>query len=217
MHTDKDNNIEGIEEAASLPSDTAGEEKKEEKNSLYSLFEFVELFAIAACVILLVFTMLARLTVVSGGSMDDTLADGELLIVSDLFYKPENGDIVIVQSPEVLSGKAIVKRIIATEGQRVEIQADGVYVYNPDGTGGKLEESDGSLGYTVSFAPSSPSAYKYHRQTIIVGEGEVFVMGDHRSVSEDSRSFGCVDERCIVGKAYFRVTPFDRIGFLHHN
>ena len=182
------------ESAPAPPSDPTMKRVKD-------LYDFVELFVIASAVILLIFTMLARLTVVSGSSMDKTLADGQLLIISDLFYEPKAGDIVVIQSPLVLDGKAIVKRIIATEGQRVEIYSDGIYVYNPDGTGGKLNESDGSLGYTVI-------PYVSHRQTFIVGEGEVFVMGDNRPVSEDSRSFGCVDEACILGKAYLRISPF---------
>ncbi len=206
--TEKEASAEGITEEATAPAID---------KSLRGLYDFVELFAIAACAILLLFTMLARLTVVTGSSMDNTLEDGQLLLISDLLYTPKNGDIVVIQSPDVLDGQAIVKRIIATEGQRVEIYADGVYVYDPDGTGGKLEELDGSLGYTVSFAPSSPAAYKYHRQTFTVGEGEIFVMGDHRSVSEDSRSFGCVDARCILGKAHLRVTPINKFGTLYEN
>ncbi len=192
------------------------EEKKQpspKKNSLRNLYDFVELFALAACLILLVFTLLARLTVVDGSSMDNTLKDGQRLIISDVLYSPKCGDIVVIQSPDILGGKAIVKRIIATEGQRVEIYADGVYVYNADGSGGKLEETDGSLGYTVNFDPSP--YYNYHRQSFVVGEGQVFVMGDHRSVSEDSRSFGCVDERTILGKAYFRVSPLSEFGSLY--
>lgn len=196
-------------------SDLSDAQQKEVQKSdpLRSLFDFVELFALAACLILLIFTLFARLTVVDGSSMDNTLKDGQRLIISDILYTPKCGDIVVIQSPDVLGGKAIVKRIIATEGQRVEIYADGVYVYNPDGSGGKLEELDGSLGYKVSFDPSP--YYTYRRQSFTVGEGEVFVMGDHRSVSEDSRSFGTVDARTILGKAYLRISPLSEFGTLY--
>ena len=178
---------------------------------LKNIFDFVELFTIAACAILLVFTLFARLTVVEGGSMENTLQEGQRLVISEFMYTPKNGDIVVIQSPEVLGGKAIVKRVIATEGQTVEIRRDGVYVYDADGSGGKLEESNGSLGYKVYTVPG----YHYQTQTFHVGKGEVFVMGDHRDVSEDSRKFGCVDERCILGKAYLRISPFSEFGFLN--
>lgn len=187
----------------------SNEKKSKPDNYLKSLFDFIEIFALAACVILIVFTFFTRLTVVEGGSMDTTLKEGERLLISDLFYTPEAGDIVVIQStllPGELSGKAIVKRIIATEGQTVEIKEDGVYVFNSDGSGGKLNESDGSLGYTVIpcyYIPQAP---------ITVGEGEVFVMGDNRPISLDSRSFGCVDARTIIGKAYFRVAPISTFG-----
>ncbi len=187
------------------------EEKQGNESYLKSLFDFVEVFALAACVILLVFTFFTRLTVVDGDSMDLTLREGERLLISDLFYKPKAGDIVVIQSTELpgeLSGKAIVKRIIATEGQTVEIKTDGVYVFNPDGSGGKLNETDGSLGYTVVpcyYVPQAP---------VTVGEGEVFVMGDNRPISLDSRSFGTVDARTIIGKAYFRVAPISAFGII---
>ena len=186
-------------------------EQKPNKDYLKSLFDFVEIFALAACAILLVFTFLTRLTVVEGGSMDLTLKEGERLLISDLFYTPMQGDIVVIQSTELpgeLSGKAIVKRIIATEGQTVEIKEDGVYVFNPDGSGGKLNESDGSLGYTVIpcyYTPMTP---------ITVAKGEVFVMGDNRPISLDSRSFGTVDARAIIGKAYFRLAPISVFGVI---
>ncbi len=199
--------------AEQVPAADEKTSKLPQKNPLRNLYDFVELFALAVCLILLVFTLLARLTVVDGSSMDNTLKDGQRLIISEVLYSPKCGDIVVIQSPDILGGRAIVKRIIATEGQRVEIYADGVYVYNADGTGGKLEETDGSLGYTVCFDPLPH--YTYRRQSFTVKEGEVFVMGDHRSLSEDSRDFGCVDERTILGKAYFRVSPFSEFGSLY--
>ena len=66
------------------------------------------------------------------------------------------------------------------------------------------------MGYTVNFAPI-PS-YQYTPKMVTVGEGELFVMGDHRSVSLDSRIFGTVDERCVIGKVFFRILPFSVIG-----
>ena len=189
-------------------SNESSSDKAPVMERLKSVFDFVEMFAVAACAILLIFTFIARLTVVDGTSMDYTLAHGERLLISDMLYTPECGDVVVIQSAELpgdLSGKAIVKRVIATEGQRVVIKADGVYVYNPDDSGGKLDESSGALGYTV--IPCT-----YAQQEFTVGEGEIFVMGDNRPVSLDSRAFGCVDARAVIGKVYLRVSPISRFG-----
>lgn len=177
------------------------EEKKEQKNPLWEFFSNVELLAVAAAIILLFFTFAARITVVEGGSMEHTLNGGDKLIISDLFYTPERGDIVIIQSPTVNGGEAIVKRIIAVSGDTVEIKSSGVYV-----NGEKLEETDGSLGYTVSSARYNAKA------PVKVGEGQIYVLGDNRAVSYDSRAFGPVDERAILGRVLFRLTPFSEFG-----
>ena len=175
------------------------EEKK--KNTLWDLFTSVELLAVAAAAVLLFFTFIARITVVDGGSMENTLAGGDKLIVSDLFYTPERGDIVIIQSPTVNGGEAIVKRIIAVAGDTVAIQPDGVYV-----NGERLAETDGSLGYTVEDCTYLAKA------PVTVKEGHVYVLGDHRSISYDSRSFGTVDERAVIGRVLLRVSPFSSFG-----
>ena len=176
-------------------------EKAQKKNPLWDFFSSVELLAVAAAVVLLFFTFIARITVVEGGSMEKTLAGGDKLIVSDVFYTPERGDIVIIQSPTVNGGEAIVKRVIAVAGDTVAIKADGVYV-----NGEHLSETDGSLGYTVEDC-----AYRA-KAPITVEDGHVYVLGDHRSVSYDSRSFGTVDERAVIGKVLLRVSPFSEFG-----
>lgn len=171
------------------------------KNTLYELFSTVELLVIAASLILLFFSFVARITVVEGGSMENTLLGGDKLIVSDLFYTPKCGDIVIIQSPKVNGGEAIVKRVIAVEGDTVAIHEDGVYV-----NGEKLNETDGSLGYTIAAYGYQPKAPQ------VVGKGKIFVLGDHRSVSLDSRSFGQVDESAVIGKVLFRISPLSAFG-----
>ena len=177
------------------------EEKQQKKDSLFELFSTVELLAFAAAVILLFFSFVARITVVEGGSMESTLLGGDRLVVSNLFYTPDRGDIVILHSPNLNQGEPIVKRIIAVEGDRIAIRTDGVYV-----NGERLNETDGSLGYTID---------KYNYQVMpeqVVGEGKVFVLGDHRSVSYDSRAFGQVDADAVVGKVLLRIAPISAFG-----
>ena len=179
-------------------------EKTEEtppKNKLYEFFTTFELLAFAAAIILLFFSFVARITVVEGGSMENTLMGGDKLIVSDLFYTPDRGDIVIVQSPTVNGGEAIVKRVIAIEGDTVQIRENGIYV-----NGSLLRETDGSLGYTIDN-------YSYRAMgEQVIGEGKVFLLGDHRSVSYDSRSFGQVDAKAILGRVLLRISPLSEFG-----
>lgn len=185
------------------------QEKKprDDKFRFTDLLDLIELFVLALGLIMLVFTLLCRISFVQGSSMESTLLENDVLLVSDLFYTPTAGDIVVVQAPGVDQGKAIVKRVIATEGQTVEIKPDGVYV-----DGERLKETDGSLHYTVNFSPWNADTYKYSPMSVTLGEGELFVMGDHRSVSLDSRMFGTIDQRCVIGKVYFRILPFSVFG-----
>lgn len=189
-------------------------EKKATPDFVQNVLDFAELFIIAAAAILLLFTLVIRPSVVEGTSMQNTLQPNDRMLISALFYTPKNGDIVVVQSPTVDGGKAIIKRVIATGGQTVQIKEDGIYVYDSDGSGGKLEEEDGSLGYTVSFYDpyTGRDLKNYSNATVTVPEGQVFVLGDHRTVSYDSRYFGCVDERCIIGRAVLRLAPLSSFG-----
>ncbi|MBQ9736145.1 MAG: signal peptidase I [Clostridia bacterium] len=175
----------------------------EKKDPIKEIFGFVELLAIAASVILLFFTVFARITVVDGDSMNNTLTSGDRLLVSDLFYTPSRGDIVIIQDPAIDGGNAIVKRVIAIAGDTVLVDKSGVFI-----NGEKLNESDGSLGYTVV-----PYA-GYRTVRLTVGEGEIFVLGDNRPISYDSEDFGTVDTRTVVGRVFFRIAPFSSFGIV---
>ena len=170
----------------------------------HDVFDFVEFFVIAFAVILLAFTFLVRQTVVTGNSMIPTLNDGDRLIISNLFYTPKTGDIVVIQvddatvakRPSVLAeDSSIIKRVIATEGQTVSIQNGAVYV-----DGDRLDADFSYLTDNDSMAE------------ITVSEGHVFVLGDNRTVSLDSRSLGEIDERTIIGKVLFRILPFSAFG-----
>ena len=150
---------------------------------------------------ILLFTFVARTITVVGSSMVPTLEEGNLLIVSRLFYQPKYGDIVVLRK-ESFMRDPIVKRVIATEGQTVDIdfQAGVVYV---DGVA--LDEP------YVNSLTTEPEDFD---EPVTVPEGHVFVMGDNRNRSTDSRSnsVGCVDTRYIIGKALLRLAPINRFG-----
>ena len=156
--------------------------------------------ALIFCVIL--FSFVIRLIDVKGPSMNPTLYEGDKMVVSDLLYKPKAGDIVIFKNvDENNEEKALVKRVIATEGQEVNIDFENGIVYVD---GEPLEEEY--------------AAEPIHNKLDFIGpktvpDGCVFVLGDNRNSSRDSRakSIGMVDERLILGKVYAVVYPIDAI------
>lgn len=158
--------------------------------------------ALLACI--LIFIFVGRTVGVVGSSMVPTLHDGDRLIVSNLFYTPKSGDIVILRK-ETLTEEPIVKRIIATEGQVVDIDFDLGIVY----VDGEALEED----YVNSPTYRQLDFYG----PITVPEGCVFVLGDNRNASNDSRdeNLGCVDTRYIIGKAVLRILPFSQFGTLY--
>lgn len=174
------------------------------------LIEQVELVVIVFVIIVLIFSFAARICQVSGDSMRDTLYNGENVIVSDAFYTPERGDIIVFhQTGESRNdyNEPIVKRVIGVAGDTVKLEhfRDGmrVTVTDPEGNSTVLKED-----YIRYEYPTYSDSVTY------VEEGTVFVMGDNRSNSSDSRSarIGLVDTRRILGKVVVRVTPFDRFG-----
>ena len=150
-------------------------------------------------VIMVVFLLLFRMVVVSGPSMYATLWDGDwLLVLSSIFYQnPEKGDIIIASKQSYNSGEPIVKRVIATEGQKVDIDFEAGIVYVNDVA---LEED---YTYTMTKMEEGMSF------PLIVSEGCVFAMGDNRNRSRDSRypDIGLIDKREILGKAVLLIYP----------
>ena len=166
--------------------------------------------------LMVVFLLMFRLIVVSGDSMFSTLVDGDyLLLLSNVFYQePEHGDIIVISKQTFDDGAPIVKRVIASEGQIVDIDFQQGIVY-VDGL--PLEED---------YISSPTTVYEGVGFPVIVEEGCYFVLGDNRGVSKDSRSpqIGLIDKREILGKAIFLLLPgtnhgknameFDRIGVI---
>lgn len=174
------------------------------------LIEQVELVVIVFVIIVLIFSFAARICQVSGDSMRDTLYNGENVIVSDAFYTPERGDIIVFhQTGESRNdyNEPIVKRVIGVAGDTVKVEhfRDRMRVTVTDSEGNSTVLDEDYIRYEY---PTYSDSVTY------VEEGTVFVMGDNRSNSSDSRSarIGLVDTRRILGKVVVRVTPFDRFG-----
>lgn len=179
------------------------EEEKKKGTDAEEVFDWVETIITAFFVVILIFTFLLRIAVVSGESMLPTLEDKDRLIVSYLFYTPQNGDIVIVNCDDPALDKVIVKRVIATEGQTVDIDFSTGEV-KVDGT--VLQED-----YIKDLTMLDEGGHSY---PVTVPEDCIFVMGDNRMNSKDSRSpeVGFVPLDDVLGKVVLRIFPFTSIG-----
>lgn len=179
------------------------DEEEKKISGSENLFEWVETLVIAFFAVILFFTFVFRLAAVNGESMLPTLVDKDRLIVSYLFYTPKNGDIVIVNNDNPALEKVIVKRVIATEGQTVDIDFDSGEVK----VDGKVLQED----YINNLTLLDEGGHNY---PVTVPENCVFVMGDNRMNSTDSRSplVGFVPEDEILGKVSLRIFPFSRFG-----
>ena len=196
-----------MDELNDLPQ-SQEEEQPRRKGS--DLFEWLQLLMGCVLVAVVLFNCFARLTRVDGNSMNNTLKDGEMMLIWSLGYQPQQGDIVVLNktdqvTDQLLHSKAIVKRVIATGGQTVDIDYSTGTVY-VDG-----EPLDEPYIKEEMYLPANPMMYNTHWE---IPEGSVFVMGDNRNASTDSRDarLGCVDERYIMGRVYFTLFPVKNIG-----
>lgn len=159
----------------------------------------------AFIIILILTTFCFKICTVVGSSMDQTLADGERLIITDVFYTPKENDIIVFHHLDPLN-EPVVKRVIATGGTWLKIDYDNALLYRSNDD--VFDESD--VVDESSYIYLSGGKYNAKGSlTVYVPEGYVFVMGDNRNGSIDSRSsaIGVIDERSILGKVVLRITP----------
>ena len=178
-----------------------GAEKETKRGIAVELYEWAQALVYSVVFVVVLFTFFVRIIGVDGTSMIPTLQHNDKIVVTNMFYEPSQGDIIVLRKESFLE-EPIVKRVIATEGQTVDIDfiSHNVYV---DGI--RLDEPYIKAPTTSEGDVSFP---------VTVPEGFVFVLGDNRNNSADSRisRLGMVDERYILGRVVFRVYPMNKIG-----
>lgn len=196
-------------------------EKRFKKRCHYyrEVFDFLQpLFTVSVCIVAL-FTFFFSVNIVKGTSMCDTLQGNDILLVNRLFYTPERGDIVVAYAANLPNestdtmGEAIVKRVIGVGGDVIDITDKGIVTVN----GTELEEDYilENILWTRRGNVSLP---------FTVPENKVFVLGDNRNYSTDSRwvddgkssyYVGALDIENVIGKVVFRLYPIDTFGSLY--
>lgn len=217
---EQQNNIIRFDEPAATPASGVSQQhiyratsSKKANRLAVNIFEWLDVVIASIIAVVLIFTFVFRIAAIDGDSMKNTLFDKERVIISNLFYEPKQGDIVVISrntdnsTTEEDQQKPIIKRVIATAGQTVDI----------DFTTGNVTVDGVVLHEEYIREPT-------HRQFDIefpvrVPENCIFVMGDNRNESLDSRSSqigqnGMIDKKYVLGHAVFRIFPFNRIGTL---
>lgn len=182
------------------------DKKPEEKVSFkQDLYYWTQALVVALVALILLFTLVGRIIGVVGPSMQPTLYENDLLLLQSIGYHPKAGDVVVLRKESFMT-EPVVKRVIATGGQHVKVDFlnNAVYV-----DGEKLDES-------YINEPMEPISYLEDSMVldVTVPEGSIYVMGDNRNHSTDSRDerLGTVDERYVLGRALFILFPFQDMG-----
>ncbi len=172
----------------------------DKKQIVNSLYEWVEAAMVSLIVIVLLFTFVCRIVRVDGSSMENTLANNDRLLLFNMHYTPDYGDIVVIMRE---NEEPLIKRVIAMSGDTVEIDDKTFEVI----VNGKVLTEPYIKGVTVNRDFLGEKT---------VPEGCLFVLGDHRTVSSDSRSetIGFVSEDDVMGEATFRIWPLTGFGMV---
>ncbi len=198
-----------------IPSADEGEKERkydpDKPRAIDWVFDIAEMFVFVLAAVIVLTSFVFKHSVVEGDSMLNTLEDGDHLIISDMFYTPDYGDIIVFEDYSISSDnlkKPIVKRVIGLPGDTVEVIKDESGCFRVKVNGTLLDEE---------YAFNDIAKLNYNTEFLgvwTVPEGEVFVMGDNRYNSTDSRDsrIGTVDIDSILGKVILRFFPFDKFG-----
>lgn len=179
------------------------------------IYDWIEVFVSALAIVVIMLSFVLRIATVKGHSMERTLSDSQVVVMSNMFYTPAQGDIIVIQQNGGYFETPIVKRVIATGGQTLsidfekwEVKVDGNVVDESSYVYFRNTSMDVEEYYSVY------DAYLDTNGVMTVPEGYLFVMGDNRNESFDSRSIyvGFVRESEVLGKVIFRMFPINKIG-----
>jgi len=178
------------------------EEKIKEKFDKKSFWELVRFAVIAIAIVIPIRIFIAQPFIVSGASMDPTFEDGQYLIIDEISYRlsdPQRDDVVVFRYPNDTK-KFFIKRIIGLPNETVDIKGNTVTITNKEHPDGLVLEQP----YVENKAENETH--------LELKDGEYFVMGDNRSASSDSRYWGAVPKKLLIGKVFLRLLPISKIG-----
>ena len=173
----------------------------EVRNTRKEIVDWAQTLIVSLVVVIVFYTFFFRVVTVDGQSMDPTLQQNDRMLMRVIGYTPQRGDIVVIDSYSQY-GKPLIKRVIGLPGDVIDID---------------FATGDVSVNGTVLDEPyiAAPTVQQHEvRFPVTVEEGHIFVMGDNRPISLDSRSsdVGQLDCMDVLGKVFFRIFPLQKIG-----
>ncbi len=186
----------------------------EDKASIWStVVDIIETIVVAAAIFVVVYLFLLQPHQVKGASMKPNFHENEYILTDKISYRfaqPQRGEVIIFKSPTD-PDVDFIKRIIALPGERVKISDGKIFIYNDEHKNGfELKEPYEILG------PTSGGKEAPQNTEVTVPKDEYFVLGDNRLESFDSRSWGNLPKKNIIGKAWLRYWPLNKFGFIKH-
>lgn len=178
------------------------------------ILDFVETVVVSLAIFFVVYIFITQPHQVNGLSMDPTLKTGEYLLTEKIKYRfnePERGEIIVFRAPKqaMCAGDSCdyIKRIIGLPGDRIRVAEGKIYINDE-----ALDESS----YLAPTVLTGPGAFTMNEKEITLSESQYFVVGDNRPGSSDSRSWGPIDKKAIIGRAFFSYWPAQTFGLIKH-
>lgn len=187
--------------------ETAEQSHSSGRGFLHETFEIAKILLISLAIVVPIRYFIVQPFIVRGASMEPNFYDGQYLIIDEATYnfrKPARGEVIVFRYPRD-PGQFFIKRIIGLPGERVQLKGGRVYIFNSD-------HAESMLLDETYLTPKNHPTYPDEDKTL--GPAEYFLMGDNRDFSSDSRIWGPMDMKFMVGRTLFRAWPFHSAGFV---
>jgi signal peptidase I len=189
---------------------------EDSKPSIWGYFvDVIETIVVAAAIFVVVYLFLLQPHQVKGASMEPNFHDGEYILTDKISYRfssPKRGDVIIFKSP-TNTDLDFIKRVIALPGEKIEIKDGKIIIYNQDHPNGFALKEEYS---TVQPTSVERDGFLKEGEATEVHQDNYIVLGDNRLQSYDSRAWGEVPKKNIIGKAWLRYWPLPKFGFVKH-